>query len=103
MARVIALTHHEKWQGGGYPDNLEGEAIPLPGRIVAIADVFDALTADRPYKRAWTFEDAVALLRKERGAHFDPDVVDAFLEVQDKIRDVRDRWPESDGSPVTAY
>jgi putative two-component system response regulator len=77
-ARDIALTHHEKWDGSGYPNQLKTDEIPLFGRIVALADVFDALTSVRPYKPAWTVEDAVALIRKESGSHFDPLVVDAF-------------------------
>ena len=79
MAREIALSHHEKWNGKGYPNGLVGEAIPLTGRVCAVADVFDALTSVRPYKKAWTVEAAVELIRKERGEHFDPAVVDAFL------------------------
>ncbi|KAA0873579.1 HD-GYP domain-containing protein [Nitrincola tapanii] len=78
MAREIALTHHEKWNGTGYPHGLKGEEIPMTGRIVAVADVFDALTSERPYKKAWTLEAAVALIRQEAGAHFDPEVVKHF-------------------------
>ena len=76
----IALSHHEKYDGTGYPNKLAGEKIPLNGRILAIADVFDALTTDRPYKEAWPFEKAVEQLRKEKGRHFDPRLVDLFLE-----------------------
>lgn len=86
MAREIALTHHEKYNGKGYPHGLAGEAIPLSGRIVAIADVFDALTSERPYKKAWTIDDAVALIEREKGAHFDPNIVEAFLQVLPKIK-----------------
>ncbi len=75
----IALTHHEKFNGGGYPDGRKGEEIPLFGRICAVADVFDALTSVRPYKDAWDIERAVALLREEAGGHFDPVCVEAFL------------------------
>ncbi|MCB1954461.1 MAG: response regulator [Rhodocyclaceae bacterium] len=85
MASEIALSHHEKWDGSGYPRGLAGEAIPLSGRIVAVADVFDALTSTRPYKRPWSFEDACALIRDGRGKHFDPAVVDRFLEQFDAI------------------
>jgi putative two-component system response regulator len=76
MAKTIALTHHEKWDGSGYPAGLKGEDIPLVGRITALADVFDALTSVRPYKRAWTLEETLAFIRGERGKHFDPLLVD---------------------------
>jgi putative two-component system response regulator len=81
VAREIALTHHEHWDGSGYPAGLRGEEIPLSGRIVALADVFDALTHSRPYKKAWTVEEAVAELRRLRVSQFDPTVVDAFLQI----------------------
>jgi putative two-component system response regulator len=79
MAAEVALTHHEKWDGGGYPRGLRGEAIPRSGRIAAVADVFDALTSVRPYKPAWTTEAAVAELIRGSGSHFEPRVVEAFL------------------------
>jgi GAF domain-containing protein len=78
LASEIACTHHEWWNGRGYPAGLEGEAIPLSGRIVAVADVFDALTHRRPYKRAWTIEDSVAEIHRSAGTQFDPRVIDAF-------------------------
>jgi putative two-component system response regulator len=78
LAREIALTHHEWWDGTGYPSGLAGTAIPICGRIVALADVFDALTHERPYKRAWPVDQAVAEIRRLRGLQFDPAVVDAF-------------------------
>ena len=78
MGAVIALGHHEKFDGSGYPQGLAGEAIPLPARIVAVADVFDALTSNRPYKRAWSFQDALDYLQAESGKHFDPACVRAF-------------------------
>jgi putative two-component system response regulator len=81
MAEEIALTHHERWAGGGYPGRLSGESIPLCGRIVAVADVFDALTHARPYKRAWSVAEAVREIRSQRGVQFDPAVVDALMEV----------------------
>jgi putative two-component system response regulator len=81
LAEDIALTHHEKWDGSGY-FGLREDTIPLVGRIVAIADVFDALTHERPYKEAWPEEAAVEEIMKSRGSHFDPTVVDAFLEVR---------------------
>ncbi|HTR73222.1 MAG TPA: HD domain-containing phosphohydrolase [Solirubrobacteraceae bacterium] len=81
LAATIALSHHEKWDGSGYPRGLKGEMIPIEGRIVAIADVFDALTSDRVYRKAYPVEEAVAMMRAERGLHFDPVLLDAFLEV----------------------
>ena len=81
MAATIALSHHEKWDGSGYPRGLAGEAIPIEGRVVAIADVFDALTTDRVYRSAYTVDQAVELLREQRGRHFDPVLLDTFLEV----------------------
>jgi HD-GYP domain-containing protein (c-di-GMP phosphodiesterase class II) len=81
MAATIALSHHEKWDGSGYPRGLAGEAIPIEGRIVAVADVFDALTSDRVYRSAYTLEQAVELMREQRGRHFDPVLIDTFLEV----------------------
>jgi PAS domain S-box-containing protein len=81
MAAVIAATHHERWDGTGYPSGLAGEAIPLVGRVVAVADVFDALTHDRPYKSAWPVERAIAEIQRAAGSQFDPRVVAAFLTV----------------------
>ena len=81
MAKIIAMTHHEKWDGSGYPLALKGEDIPLVGRITALADVFDALTSVRPYKRAWTLEETLDFIRKERGRHFDPLLVDKLPQV----------------------
>src|SRR5450830_261122 len=95
LARNIALSHHEKWDGSGYPNGLAGEAIPLEGRIVAIADVFDALTSVRPYKAAWPVEEAVEFLREQRGRHFDPVLVDLFLTQLPAICAIKDKWAES--------
>lgn len=81
LARSIALTHHEHWDGSGYPQGLKGEAIPLEGRIVAVVDVYDALTHSRPYKRAWTEQEAIDLLKQESTYYFDPKIVAAFLEL----------------------
>jgi putative two-component system response regulator len=79
LAAEIALTHHEWYDGSGYPNGLAGERIPVPGRIVAIADSFDALTSDRPYRQALAFDEAREVLRRERGTHFDPVMLDLFL------------------------
>ena len=85
VAASIALTHHEKFDGTGYPNGLKGEQIPLYGRIIAVADVFDALTSARPYKPAWDVERAVALIHKGAGSHFDPACVEAFFHDWDKV------------------
>ncbi|TAA45897.1 response regulator [Corallincola spongiicola] len=89
LAKLVALTHHEKWNGKGYPNGLAGEDIPLEGRIVAIADVFDALTSERPYKKGWSVEDAIALLEKEAGEHFDPRLVKLFVAELPKVLEVK--------------
>jgi HD-GYP domain-containing protein (c-di-GMP phosphodiesterase class II) len=75
----IPTTHHEKWDGSGYPGGLKGEQIPLAARIFAIADVYDALTSDRPYRAAWSKEKAVQYIREQNGSHFDPQIVPIFL------------------------
>jgi putative two-component system response regulator len=79
LAATIAWTHHERWDGNGYPRGLAGEEIPLAGRIVAVADVFDAITSDRPYRKALSVDEALAIIAAQRGTAFDPDIVDAFL------------------------
>jgi putative two-component system response regulator len=94
MARTIALTHHEKWDGSGYPQGLKGEEIPHEGRIVAIADVFDALTSERPYKRAWTVEEAIATMQRDSGTHFDPDLLALFVEHLPAMLEIKDKWRE---------
>lgn len=97
MAREIALSHHEKWDGNGYPNGLKGEAIPLVGRVSALADVFDALTSVRPYKKAWTIDDAVAFIKEQSGTHFDPTLVDYFIECLDEIVGVKEKYGEPEG------
>ncbi|WP_331345935.1 two-component system response regulator [Cellvibrio sp. UBA7661] len=91
IARIIALHHHEKWDGSGYPDGLNGEAIPIEARVVALADVFDALTSVRPYKAAWTIEQASAYIEQESGKHFDPDLVIAFKKALPTIIAIREQ------------
>ncbi|MGP1450853.1 MAG: HD domain-containing phosphohydrolase [Wolinella sp.] len=91
-AATIAYEHHEKWNGSGYPQGKAGEDIHIYGRIVALADVFDALGSDRCYKKAWKLDDICELFRNERGEHFDPKVVDAFFENLPKILEVRDKY-----------
>jgi cyclic di-GMP phosphodiesterase len=94
MARDIALSHHEKWNGEGYPVGLKGEDIPFVGRITSIADVFDALTSERPYKQAWSVSDAVNLIIEERGKHFDPSLVDLFIEILPEIELIKEKYAE---------
>ncbi|WKE64109.1 two-component system response regulator [Gallaecimonas kandeliae] len=98
MASRIALCHHEKFDGSGYPRGLKGEEIPLEGRIIAVADVFDALTSRRPYKEAWSIEDTVAFLDKESGHHFDPKVVKAFAQVLPKVPAIRQAFSDADAA-----
>ena len=94
LGEVIALSHHEKWDGAGYPQGLSGEKIPLPGRIVAIADVFDALTSKRPYKEPFSIEKSFDIIKDSRESHFDPAVVDAFFEVEDEILAVKEKYKD---------
>lgn len=91
-AAIIALSHHEKVDGSGYPGGLKGDDIPLDGRIVAVADVFDALTSERPYKKAWPVEDAVKFMHENSGSHFDPACIDAFFHNWDEIMDIKNRF-----------
>ncbi len=86
MAETVALTHHERWDGKGYPQGLKGEEIPLVGRICAVCDVFDALTSERPYKKAWAFDAAVKEIKRMRGTYFDPAVVDGFINIIAQIK-----------------
>lgn len=92
MAISIAIGHHEKWDGSGYPNGLAGEDIPLESRIVALADVFDALTSERPYKKAWSIDDAVVEIRKLSGSHFQPMLVESFMDVLAEVIDIRDEY-----------
>ncbi len=96
FAEVIALTHHEKWDGSGYPLGLKGDKIPLVGRIMAIADVFDALTSRRPYKKAFSVEKSFEIIKHGRGNHFDPDIVDAFFSITGEILDVKEKYTDDE-------
>lgn len=96
LAGQIALSHHEKWDGSGYPGGLTREAIPVAGRICAIADVFDALLAARPYKAPWSFPDTITTLRRGRGVHFDPHLLDAFLDVIPQVQEIRTQFPDAE-------
>jgi len=89
-AKVFAGSHHEKWDGTGYPDGLKGEAIPLPGRLMALADVYDALTNERPYKKAFSHEEAVKIIGEGVGTHFDPDIVGVFLKHEQEFGQIRE-------------
>lgn len=90
MAKTVALTHHEKWNGKGYPGGLQAEDIPRVGRIVAIADVFDALTSKRPYKKVWTVEKALTLMREASGKHFDPTLFALFVQSMPEILSIKE-------------
>ncbi|MDH4191548.1 MAG: HD domain-containing protein, partial [Betaproteobacteria bacterium] len=93
-ARVVALTHHERWDGTGYPQQLRGDEIPLSGRVVSLCDVFDALTSKRPYKPAYSVDDSIAYLTANRGKHFDPALVDRFVSIMPDILVIMEQHPE---------
>lgn len=94
LAEIIARTHHEKYDGSGYPKGLKGDEIPVVGRIVAICDVFDALTSIRPYKKAWTIDDTVDFIKRESGKHFDPNLVQHFLACLPEILEIREKFAD---------
>ena len=94
LAREIAYSHHEKWNGEGYPQGLSGTEIPLSGRLMAIADVYDALAMKRVYRAALPHETAVAIIVEDRGEHFDPDLVDAFVNIQDKFKEIAQEYTD---------
>lgn len=100
MAHVIALTHHEKWDGSGYPFGLKGKNIPIEGRICAICDVFDALTSERPYKKAWSIQDSLEEIYKSSGSHFDPYLVEQFRKVKDEITEIKLKHQEPGNNKV---
>jgi len=102
MATVIALGHHERWDGAGYPQGLAGEAIPLASRIAALADVYDALISARPYKPAYPVEEALAIVREESGRHFDPAVCEAFEKTREELASVAARYADSAPAPDAA-
>ncbi len=101
IARLVALTHHEKWNGKGYPQGIAGEEIPLVGRITAIADVFDALTTERPYKQAWPLDKAFNLIEEEAGNHFDPNLATLFIQNRDEILNIKNQYAESHAKSST--
>lgn len=94
MGSIIALSHHEKWDGSGYPSGLSGEDIPLAGRICAVADVFDALTSKRPYKEAFSVEKSLEIMKQGRGTHFDPMMLDAFLDNMDTVLAIKAKYAD---------
>ena len=96
VAKEIALSHHEKWDGTGYPEELSGDDIPIPARLMALADVFDALICRRIYRDAMPPEEVFQIILEGRGAHFDPDIVDAFIEMQDELRGIAEQYVDSD-------
>ncbi|MBN2803951.1 MAG: two-component system response regulator [Deltaproteobacteria bacterium] len=101
LAEVVALTHHEKWDGSGYPRGLKGEDIPISGRITAIADVFDALTTKRPYKEPFSIEKSFAIIKEGKGKHFDPNVVDAFFAAEENILKIKKRYQDGSIIPMS--
>jgi len=94
LGEIIARSHHEKWDGSGYPDGLKGNEIPIAARVVAIADVFDALSSKRPYKKSFSQEKTFAIIKEGSGKHFDPAVVDAFFAVQEEILAIKQKYAE---------
>ena len=96
IVKELAYSHHEKWDGSGYPQGLAGEKIPLSARLMAIADVYDALISDRVYRAGMHHDQAVAIIFQGRDSHFDPDMVDAFVEIQDDFQAVAQRFPDTD-------
>jgi len=100
MARDIAATHHERFDGSGYPSGLAGHDIPLCGRVVALADVYDALTSRRVYKTAFNTEVSKSIIAEESGSHFDPEITNAFIEIEDEFIEIRQRF--IDAVPVAA-
>jgi putative two-component system response regulator len=94
IARQIARSHHEKWDGSGYPDGLAGTAIPLPARMMAVADVYDAVRSERPYKKGMSHDEAFAILQQGRGSHFDPQIADVFLSFAEPVQQIREQWAD---------
>ncbi len=94
LGATVAISHHEKWNGRGYPHGLKGEEIPLVGRLAAVGDVFDALTSSRPYKKAWAVDDALALIARESGEHFDPKLAPMFVDMKSEIVEIMERYQE---------
>ena len=98
MAKEIALSHQERWDGSGYPQGLKGDAIPMSARLMAVADVYDALISQRVYKPILPHDRAVQIVFQGRGSHFDPDMVDAFIGIQDEFNAIAQRYKDSDSN-----
>jgi putative two-component system response regulator len=103
MAAEIALLHHEKWDGTGYPLGLAGNAIPESARIIALADVFDALTMKRPYKENWSVEKALETMKAASGKHFDPRLLDIFISISPKILQIMEKWGTQESANETLH
>ncbi|MCK5682656.1 response regulator [bacterium] len=103
MARSIALTHHEKWDGTGYPHGLKGDQILFEGRIAALSDVFDALTSRRPYKDAYSYEKAISIIKDGKGKHFDPELVDLFIDNIDDFLSIKQEFSSPDEQPTDNF
>jgi len=102
-AEIVALTHHEKWDGSGYPRGLRGEDIPLPGRITALVDVFDALVSERPYKKAFSMEEALRIIEDGKESHFDKAIVDAFMEIRSEILEIKSSNVDREDNSLIRY
>jgi putative two-component system response regulator len=100
MAKDIAYFHQEKWDGSGYPTGARGDAIPVSARLMAVADVYDALISRRVYKEGMPHQKAVSIIVEGRGGHFDPDIVDAFVQVQEAFREIAERYADTDDDMV---
>ncbi|MBF0189160.1 MAG: HD domain-containing protein, partial [Magnetococcales bacterium] len=96
FAKEICYSHHEKWDGSGYPDGMQGEEIPISARLMAIADVYDALISRRVYKPPFTHEKAIAIIEEGKGSHFDPDMVEAFLSISDACWEIAEKYQDSE-------
>lgn len=103
FAREITYSHQEKWDGSGYPENLSGDAIPISARLMAVADVYDALISRRVYKPAFSHNEAIDIMRKGRGTHFDPDMLDVFLKITEEFRAIALRYRESEAGETEIY
>ncbi|MFZ6817497.1 HD-GYP domain-containing protein [Undibacterium sp. Ji22W] len=103
FAREITYSHQEKWDGSGYPENLAGDAIPISARLMAVADVYDALISRRVYKPAFSHEEAIDIMRKGRDTHFDPDILDVFLKITDEFKEIAMRYQESEAGETEVF
>lgn len=103
FAREITYSHQEKWDGSGYPENLSGDAIPISARLMAVADVYDALISRRVYKPAFSHDEAIDIMRKGRGTHFDPDIFDGFLKITEEFRQIALQFRESEAGETEIY